>query len=177
MMHSRVAGLRVARFGHATNRRHNGSHLFPPAPHHGKLIKQDLNPAAGAGMSTTIQEVRTLKEGRYVMMDDEPCKIHSISTSKPGKHGGAKARIEGTSIFNNTKHTIVAPVTEKVQVPLIDKRTAQVLSMQGENVQLMDLQSYETFDLPIPEEFKTEIQPGKDIQYIETMGRKKIMRL
>ncbi|HJJ86967.1 MAG TPA: translation initiation factor IF-5A, partial [Methanocorpusculum sp.] len=38
-------------------------------------------------------EVGKLKEGRYVVVDDEPCKIMSISISKPGKHGAAKARL------------------------------------------------------------------------------------
>ncbi|MDD1654883.1 MAG: translation initiation factor IF-5A, partial [Methanomicrobiales archaeon] len=39
-------------------------------------------------------EVGKLKEGRYVVIDDEPCKILGIATSKPGKHGAAKSRID-----------------------------------------------------------------------------------
>ena len=43
-------------------------------------------------MAWTTLEVRELKEGRYMMIDEEPCRILSIQTSKPGKHGEAKAR-------------------------------------------------------------------------------------
>ena len=43
---------------------------------------------------TTRVEIRTLKVGRYCCVDDKAYKINSISKSKPGKHGSAKARLE-----------------------------------------------------------------------------------
>lgn len=123
-----------------------------------------------------LAEVRTLKVGRYMIIDEEPCKIMSISTSKTGKHGEAKARIEAIGIFDGQKRSVVHPVKHKVGVPIIDKRTAQVLSIMGENVQLMDMETYETFEMPIPEEFKGQLQPGSEISYLEALGRKKITR-
>lgn len=122
-------------------------------------------------------EVRTLKEGRYMNIDEEPCKILSISTSKPGKHGEAKARIEAMGIFDGNKRSVVYPVKHKVQVPMIDKRQAQVVSLMGAEVQLMDLETYEMFQLPVPEEYKDSLKAGEDIMYIVAMGRKKIMRV
>jgi translation initiation factor 5A len=128
-------------------------------------------------MSTTVAEVRQLREGRYVVVDNEPCKILNISTSKPGKHGGAKARIDCVGIFDGNKRTIVAPVTERVQVPLIDRRGAQVVSVHGEVVQLMDMATYETFELPLTEEVKAGVEPGQEIVYIEAMGRRMITKM
>lgn len=121
-------------------------------------------------------EVRALKEGRYVLIDDEPCKIVSIDTSKPGKHGSAKANIVAIGIFTNAKRSLQAPVSEKVFVPMIDKRKAQVLALRGGTVQLMDLESYETFEMPVPDEFQGRIEPGKEIEYLEAMGRRMITR-
>jgi len=123
-----------------------------------------------------LAEVRTLKVNRYIIINDEPCKIMSMSTSKPGKHGEAKARIEAIGIFDGQKRSIVHPVKHKVQVPMIDKRSAQVLSLMGDTVQLMDLDTYETFELPIPDEYKGQLQPGKEIQYLNALGKKKITR-
>jgi translation initiation factor 5A len=85
-------------------------------------------------MSKTVAEVRTLKANRYMIIDGEPCKIVSISTSKPGKHGEAKARIEAFGIFDGQKRSVVHPVKHKVQVPLIDKRSAQVIAVMGPEV-------------------------------------------
>jgi translation initiation factor 5A len=123
-----------------------------------------------------LAEVRTLKVGRYMIVDEEPCKIMSISTSKPGKHGEAKARIEAIGIFDGQKRSVVHPVKHKIQVPIIDKRSAQIVAIMGENVQLMDLETYETFEMKIPDEFKGELQPGSEILYLEALGRKKITR-
>jgi translation initiation factor 5A len=124
-----------------------------------------------------LAEVRTLKVSRYILIDEEPCKIVSISTSKPGKHGESKARIEAIGIFDEQKRSIVHPVKHKVHVPMIDKRTAQVLALMGDQVQLMDMETYATFEIPIPEEFKDKLEPGKEVQYLEAMGRKKITRI
>jgi translation initiation factor 5A len=124
-----------------------------------------------------LAEVRTLKVNRYVIIDDEPCKIVSYSTSKPGKHGEAKARIEAIGIFDGQKRSVVHPVKHKVQVPMIDKRSAQILSLMGDQVQLMDLETYETFEMPIPEEYKGQLKPGEEVLYLEALGKKKITRI
>lgn len=125
-----------------------------------------------------MAEVRELKVGRYVLIDEEPCKIMSISTSKPGKHGEAKARIDAVGIFDEQKRSVVHPVKHKVGVPMIDKRSAQILALIGTDVvQLMDMETYETFEMPIPEELKGQLEPGKEILYLQAMGKRKITRV
>ena len=54
-------------------------------------------------VGTDRVEIRTLKVGRFCVVEDEAYKILSISTSKPGKHGSAKARIELVSLFSSKK--------------------------------------------------------------------------
>ena len=125
-----------------------------------------------------MAEVRELKVGRYVLIDEEPCKIQSISTSKPGKHGEAKARIDAVGIFDEQKRSVVHPVKHKVGVPIIDKRSAQILALMGADVvQLMDMETYETFEMPIPEDLKGQLEPGKEILYLQAMGKRKITRV
>ena len=127
-------------------------------------------------MATKVVEIKTLKQGKYLVLDGEASKIISISTSSPGKHGAAKARIEAVGLFDNQKRSLVKPVNAKVDVPIIDKRVGQVIALMGEEVQLMDLETYETIDLPIPDDLKDEIVEGKEVEYIEAMGNMKIMR-
>ncbi|MCG7850545.1 MAG: translation initiation factor IF-5A [ANME-2 cluster archaeon] len=119
-------------------------------------------------------EVRTLKEGRYVIIDDEPCTIKSISHSKPGKHGAAKARVDAVGIFDNQKRSIISPVTQKIYVPLVERKNGQVLSISGDVVQIMDMGDYSTVELIIPVEYKDKIDVGKDVQYLIAMGKMKI---
>ena len=124
-----------------------------------------------------LAEVRTLRVNRYMIINEEPCKIMSITTSKPGKHGESKARIEAIGVFDKQKRSVVHPVKHKIHVPIIDKRNAQILALMGDNVQLMDLETYETFEMSIPDEFKGQLEPGKEISYLEALGRKKITRV
>ncbi len=119
-------------------------------------------------------EVRELKEGRYVIIDDEPCIIKGISHSKPGKHGSAKARVDAIGIFDNQKRSVVQPVTAKVYVPTVERRTGQVLSISETSVQLMDMGTYQTVDVPISEEQKEKIEEGKEVAYLSVMGRTKL---
>ena len=119
-------------------------------------------------------EVRSLKEGRYVIIDDEPSTIIDITSSKPGKHGSAKARIEAIGIFDSQKRSVIQPVTAKIYVPIVERKSGQVLSLSNEAVQLMDLGDYSTFEIKVPAEFRERLEMGKEVTYIESMGRRKI---
>ncbi len=124
-----------------------------------------------------MKEIRELKEGRYVNVDEEPCKIVKITTSKPGKHGSAKANIDAVSIFTGAKKSIVGPVSTKVQVPMIDKRKGQVISIDeaSNEIQIMDLETFETFTMPINEDHESVLTDGAEILYIVAMDRMKLM--
>ncbi|MDP2841652.1 MAG: translation initiation factor IF-5A [Candidatus Methanoperedens sp.] len=119
-------------------------------------------------------EVRSLKEGKYILIDEEPCVIKSMTHSKTGKHGSAKSRIDAIGIFDGTKRSIIAPVTEKIYVPIVERKNGQVLSVSGDVVQIMDNADYSTLELKIPEELKGKIVAGKDISYLISMGKMKI---
>lgn len=122
-----------------------------------------------------LVEVRTLKENRYMLVDEEPSRITSITTSKPGKHGSAKARIEAVGLFSGSKRSVVYTVTDKVYVPMIDRRKAQILNIANDQAQLMDAENYETFELPIPDDKKGKLEPGTEIMYLDSMGRRMIL--
>ena len=124
---------------------------------------------------TSIQEIRTLKVGRYIVIDDEPCKLVEYTTSKPGKHGEAKARMVAIGLFDKQKRSLVHPVKHKVHVPQVDRRKAQVLAHMGNEVQMMDLETFETFNIPmadIPEKFHGNMESGNEIVFLSEMGRK-----
>jgi len=123
-----------------------------------------------------MAEVGELRVNKYIMIDDEPCQIISIDTSKPGKHGEAKSRIEALGVFTGSRKSIVHPVKHKVKIPMIDKHRAQVLTLLGEDTaQLMDVESFETFEIPIPADLKEFVAAGKEVLYFSSMGRRKIV--
>ncbi len=119
-------------------------------------------------------EIRTLKVGRYVALENSAYKILSMSKSKPGKHGSAKARLELEDIFTGQKRSHVGTVTDSINIPMIEKGSAIITHMQGGEVHAMDNKTYATLILPPSSEFSLE--PGGGIQWMEAMGRYKITR-
>jgi len=123
-------------------------------------------------------DVGSLRVGGYMIIDGEPCHIVDISKSKPGKHGSAKARIVAIGIFDGVKRSFVKPVDLNAEVPIIDKRMGQVFAVNPSGVQVMDLETYEYFDAPFPqdEEMKSKLAAGVEIEYWRILGRLKIVR-
>ena len=124
-------------------------------------------------MAKQQTEVRELQEGGYVMIDDAACKITSYSTAKPGKHGSAKARIDAKGVFDGKKRSLSQPVDAKIWVPIIERKQGQVVSTDGSDMQVMDLETYETITMRIPED--VDVSPDDDIEYLEMEGQRKIV--
>ncbi|HSB49887.1 MAG TPA: translation initiation factor IF-5A [Nitrosopumilaceae archaeon] len=129
-------------------------------------------------------DLGSLKIGSYILLPvgdqatGEPCRITEYDTSKPGKHGAAKARIVGVGVFDNQKRPHVGPVSMQVHIPLIDKRTGQIISMTGDIVQVMDSESFETIDVNmVDDEVKGKLANGQNVEYWKVMDRTKIMRI
>lgn len=128
-------------------------------------------------MTREMTEVGKLREGRFVIIDDEPCRIVGYSTSAPGKHGHAKAKVDAIGLFDGQKRSMVRPTSAKAEVPIIERGSAQVLAIIANNAQLMDLSTYETFELPIPMSLRGELREGIEVEYVQALGRRKIERI
>ena len=113
-----------------------------------------------------------------MIIDGEPCHIVDITKSKPGKHGSAKARIVAIGVFDGVKRSFVKPVDLNAEVPIIDKRMGQVFAVNPSGIQIMDLETFEYFDVPFPqeEEIKSKLAPGVEIEYWKILGKVKIVR-
>jgi len=123
-------------------------------------------------------DVGTLRVGGYVIVDNEPCRVASLTKSKPGKHGAAKARVVAIGVFDGSKKTFVKPVDAQIEVPMIDKKSGQVLALLLNAVQIMDLENYEVFEAPYPEDkgLKQKLASGVEVEYWHILGKTKIMR-
>ncbi|MFQ6064507.1 MAG: translation initiation factor IF-5A [Candidatus Bathyarchaeia archaeon] len=130
-------------------------------------------------MMSRPAELGALKIGSYVIVENEPCRIADYTKSKPGKHGSAKARVVAIGVFDGVKRSFVKPVSAQVEVPIIEKKGAQVIALLPSSVQLMDLETYEVFEAPVPEdkEVKSKLASGVEVEYWRILGRTKIMRM
>ncbi len=116
-------------------------------------------------MATKIQSVGSLQKGSYVILEGAASKVADMQISRPGKHGHAKVRLTAVGLVDEKKRIVVMPGHDNVEVPIIEKKSAQVLSIQDDTANVMDSETYETFDLKIPEELKDEVVEGVNVMY------------
>ncbi|MEZ0394756.1 MAG: translation initiation factor IF-5A [Desulfurococcaceae archaeon] len=131
-------------------------------------------------MSKTYKTLGDLKVGDYLVLDNEPCRIVEYSKAKTGKHGSAKAHIVAMGLFSGAKKTIVAPVDQQVEVPIIEKRVGTIIADLGDKVQIMDTETYETFEVEkelVNEKVREKLAQGVDVEYWNVMGRRMVVRL
>jgi len=65
-------------------------------------------------------------------------------------------------------------------VPIIEKFTAQILSVSGDVIQLMDMRDYKTIEVPmkyVEEEAKGRLAPGAEVEVWQILDRYKIIRV
>jgi translation initiation factor 5A len=123
-------------------------------------------------------DLGSLKVGSYIIIDNEPCRIVSYDHSKPGKHGSAKARVAAMGVFDGSKHSLVSPVSANIEVPLINKKNGQIISISGDTLQIMDLETFEVFETSsVEEEIRTKIRQGGEVEYWQVLDRVKIVRV
>jgi translation initiation factor 5A len=123
-------------------------------------------------------DLGSLKVGSYIIIDGEPCRIVSYDHSKPGKHGSAKARVAAIGVFDGSRHSLVSPVSANVDVPLINKKSGQIISISGQTLQIMDLESFEVFETSaVEDEIRDKISQGSEVEYWSVLDKIKIVRV
>jgi len=128
-------------------------------------------------MDKKVTTAGSLKEGNYVILDNEACVVKSMQLSKTGKHGSMKCRLEAATLIDNKKKVQIFPSSDKIEVPIIEKKEAQVLSIKDDIANVMDLETYETFDVKISEDFKDQVKEGLKVNYWIIMGQKIIRQV
>jgi translation initiation factor 5A len=125
----------------------------------------------------TLKSVGQLQKGNYVLLDGVACVVSGTQTSRPGKHGHAKVRLEAVGIIDGKKRQAVMPGHDSIEVPIIGKKNAQVLSINGNVANVMDMETYETYDLVIPEELADQVVTGCVVLYWQIMNDRVIKQV
>lgn len=128
-------------------------------------------------MVLKIIDATEAKVGTNIIVDGMPCTVKSIDISKTGKHGHAKCRIEAVGIITGNKKVFVVPGHERLEVPSVEKRKGQVLSKADNRVTIMDVENFETLEIPCPEkEVYDSLEESGNCEYWDVEGEKLVKR-
>jgi translation initiation factor 5A len=128
---------------------------------------------------TNWVDAYNVKTGTSIIIDGVACSIKSIDISKSGKHGASKCRIEAIGIVDDKKRIVAVPGSERFEVPMIEKRRAQVLSVNKDTgmASIMDLETFETTEVKISNDVLQDIEENRNVEYWDVDGKKIIKRL
>jgi len=135
-----------------------------------KVILFSLN------MVAKIISATEARVGTNILIEGETFTVKKMDVSKTGKHGHAKCRVEAANMITGNKKVFVVPGHDKFEVPMVNKSKAQILSITGDKASLMDLENFETIELLIPEELKSELGENDNVEYWDIEGTKVIKR-
>lgn len=121
-------------------------------------------------MVAKIISATEARTGTNIIQDDIFYTVKKIDISKTGKHGHAKCRIEAANMFTGNKKIFVIPGHDKLEVPVVNKNKAQVLSMTEDHVSVMDLETFETIEISIPSDFEFELAENDTVEYWDIEG-------
>jgi translation initiation factor 5A len=128
-------------------------------------------------MVAKVIEATEMRVGTFLLIDGVAHQVKKMDISKTGKHGHAKVRFEAVSAVTGKKKVMVIPGHDKFEVPMIDKRNGQVLSVSGNMASIMDGESFENLDLEIGEELQGQVTDGANIEYWDIEGDKLLKRI
>lgn len=120
-------------------------------------------------------EASKVNSGTYIMLDDEPCEVRSMSKSSPGKHGSAKCKIKARGVFDDKDRHVTKPGDAMLMSPDVEKKVGQVVSRDGNIAQIMDMDTYETEEMELPEDL--DAGEGDEIKYWVIADRKLVKGL
>ncbi|MBT4376456.1 translation initiation factor IF-5A [archaeon] len=121
-------------------------------------------------MVAKIINATEARVGTNILIEGQPFSVKKIDISKTGKHGHAKCRVEAVHMMTGSKKVFVVPGHDKFEVPLVEKKKAQVLSIADNRASLMDLESFETIEVDIPADLKDAIAENDNAEYWDIEG-------
>ena len=113
---------------------------------------------------TIPTQASALRIGDHMCVNDRPCKITGMTTSKTGKHGGAKIHFICVDIFTDKKYEPLHMSTQNIEVPHVTKNDYQLLDITDDEVSYLNDKEIAMNDLVMPCITDKDAQLSSDIR-------------
>ncbi|CAM9574458.1 unnamed protein product [Chrysoparadoxa australica] len=150
-----------------------------------KLDDYDFSGTSSGASHTIPMEAGQIRKGGHIVIKGRPCKVVSVTTSKTGKHGHAKANFTATDIFTGKKLEDIVPSTHNTSVPIVTRNEYTLLDISDDGFcSLLKDDGDTKDDLGLPtvpeglaEEIKDKFDEGKNlvVTVMTAMGHEQII--
>jgi len=139
---------------------------------------------SGAADSVPMQS-SAIRKGGHVVIKGRPCKVVDTSTSKTGKHGGAKVHLTAIDIFTGKKYEELSGSTQSLMVPIVSRQDYTLLdvtddgftSLMAEDGEVRDDIKLPVNDADLAAKIKEAVTESKElvVSVLAAMGEEHIV--
>ena len=108
-----------------------------------------------------------LERGNYFIHNGEPVRVLRKEVVAFGTHSHSKLKIFFQGLNEKAERNANFQHTDKVEVLEIIRKLGQVLSKNNNNIQIMDMVSYETLNASAPPDLINDLNEGDQITFVD----------
>ncbi|MBI2144426.1 hypothetical protein HYU17_04735 [Candidatus Woesearchaeota archaeon] len=117
-------------------------------------------------------KVADAKVGTCIMNRGEPAKVTQKERVTTGTHMHSKTKLTVQGIFSGRAETLTLGHHENLEdIEIVNKKGQVVAKIPPEQIQIMDLMSYETLNAAVTKEQFEQISEGSVVTFIEIQGK------
>ena len=122
-----------------------------------------------------MTDLKKLKKGNYIIHENEACVIRDIQTLPNKKNPVIKLELEG--LFSGKHYHSHILTHQIIQEADLTRRCGTVVSKKKDKIEIMDIQTFETFEAKIDPELLERAQEGDNVTYVHSNTSTRILEV
>ncbi len=120
-------------------------------------------------------DLKKLKKGKYIIHENEACVIKDVKTLTSKNNPVIKLELEG--LFSGKHYNSHILTGQNIQEANLTRKCGTIISKKNNKIEIMDIQTFETFDVNIDPELLEKAQEGDNVTYVHSDTSTKILEV
>ncbi len=116
-------------------------------------------------------QAKDVERGAYFKVRNDIYKLKRKELIAVGTHSHTKLKFFAKALFGGGEKDFTFGHTDNVEILDISKKRGQIISIEGKRAQVMDSESYETFDAEITDDVTDNLVEGGPTSFIQIDGK------
>jgi translation initiation factor 5A len=122
-----------------------------------------------------MKDLKKLKKGKYIIHEDEACVIKDMQFLNNQNNPVIKLELEG--LFSGKHYNAHILTHENIQESNLTRKCGTIVSKKDNEIEIMDIQTFETFKANISPELLKRAQEGDNVTFVHSNRSTKILEV
>lgn len=111
-------------------------------------------------------DLKKLKKGNYIIHENEACVIKEVQMLPSENNPVIKLELEG--LFSGKHYSSHVMTSKNIQEANLARKCGTIVSKKNNNIEIMDIQTFETFKANISPELLEKAQEGDNVTFVHS---------